>query len=160
MALSRLLNTARKIEDGILVLLFGALFSLSTLQILLRPFGLPLLGLDAILRHLVLWVGLWGSSIAMRQGHHFKIDLVPLLFPTRQHRIFKTATHIATALICAILCWQSIRFVEDERAFNTFRLLGVEGFYFQLIFPCMFFSMTIRSVGHTKQLLRSTPNSN
>jgi TRAP-type C4-dicarboxylate transport system permease small subunit len=160
MAMARLLNTAREIEDGILVLLFGALFSLSTLQILLRPFGLPLLGLDAILRHLVLWVGLWGSSIAMRQGHHFTIDLVPRLFPTRFHRIFKTASHIATALICAILCWQSIRFVDDERAFNTFRLLDVEGFYFQLIFPCVFFLITVRSVGHTNQLLRSTPNSN
>ena len=69
-------KTIRRIEDAILSALLLFMILLAAAQIFYRNlFDSGISWGDALVRILVLWVGLFGAMAASRKGDHIKIDL-------------------------------------------------------------------------------------
>lgn len=62
-----------------------------------------------MLRHLVLYVALFGAVLACRAGRHIRLDVMPTLAPRVWARITR-ACDLATAVVCALLAVAAARF--------------------------------------------------
>src|SRR3954451_3196736 len=73
----------RRGELVVLVTVLIAMIGVSFAQVVLRkvrpfvPSVQEIAWFDILARHLVLWVGILGASIAAREGRHFGVELLP-----------------------------------------------------------------------------------
>src|SRR3970040_2127967 len=77
-----------KAEQVLIVIVLTAMLLLAFLQVLLRnawDFGLP--WVDILLRHLVLWLGIMGASLATRMNRHIRIEVLTRFLPARHQRL-------------------------------------------------------------------------
>ena len=71
-------------ETALLVLVLGFMVVFAFLQVVLRNiFDEGILWGDILLRHLVLWVGFIGASLATREQKHINIDLFSRWLPEK-----------------------------------------------------------------------------
>jgi TRAP-type C4-dicarboxylate transport system permease small subunit len=113
--MSRLLNTIRHIENGLLVLILATMIGLAGSQIVLRNlFDGGISWSDPVLRVLVLWVGMLGAMIATQQDRHIRIDLLSrYLSPTWRNHAARL-NNLFSTVVCGLLAWHSGRFVYYE----------------------------------------------
>ncbi len=147
----------RALEDGVLVFLFAVLFLLSVGQIALRnAFVQTMPWADPLVRHLVMWVGLWGALIATREDRHLSIEALKPFIPQKIAGPLQRVLHAFSALVCGLLCWHSIRFVAQEKSYATKAFQDVDAWVLQLVFPLVFSLMTIR---YAKRMLKKPVHS-
>lgn len=144
-AVARALRWLHRTEDALLALAALALIVLAALQIALRNLGGPSLPwMDPLLRSLVLWLGLLGALVATRERRHIRIDLLPRLLPPRWAKACERLAAALAALVCALLAWQAVRLVADERSFGAIAFLGIPVWVLQLVLPLSFGLMALR----------------
>jgi TRAP-type C4-dicarboxylate transport system permease small subunit len=83
---------------------------LAVTQLVLRnvaQVGLP--WIDHLLRHLVLYVALFGAVVACRPGRHIRLDVVGALAPAASAHLGRLFDCIA-AVVCALLAVAAARF--------------------------------------------------
>ena len=140
----------RALENHVLVALFALLFLLSVGHILLRTaFGVTIPWADPLVRHLVMWIGLWGALIATREDRHLRIEALQPMIPSAISGPLQRILNAVSALVCGVLCWQSIRFIEQEKSYGTKAFQNVDAWPFQLVFPLVFFLMALRYTWRT-----------
>ncbi len=138
-----------------LALLLGTLIVLAGGQIVLRNvFSIGLSWTDELLRILVLWLALTGALAASRGDRHIAIDLFSRFLPEDWVRYVTAVTSLFTALICAILAFQSWAFVSLSREFEDLLLAGLPAWPFQIILPVAFALMTVRYLIYAAAQLR------
>ncbi len=79
-------------------------------QVVLRnvaQIGLP--WIDHLLRHLVLYVALFGAILACRPGRHIRLDVVGALAPAASARLGRLFDFMA-AVVCALFAFAAARF--------------------------------------------------
>jgi len=136
-----------RFEEWILVAVVMFMVSLAFLQVVLRNFfDMGLLWGDILLRHLVLWVGFIGASIATKEGKHINIDLLNRIFKGRWIHGVKIITDLFSAFISFYLTYAAYRFVLDEKEFGTTIFNDIPSWPFQIIIPIGFLLMGIRFV--------------
>ena len=120
------------VERWLVVSLLGVLVTLAFFQVILRNFfDTGLLWADPLLRHLVLWVGFLGASIATQLDKHINIDLVTrFVTPVIAIRI-RVVTNLFAALVCAFLAYAGWKFLLSELSSN-------EAWWLELIIPLGF----------------------
>ncbi len=129
----------RRIENGALVALLTAMLVLAVVQILLRNLtGSGPGWADEALRLLVLWVGMFGALAASRDDRQLRIDLLSRYLSPGPRRIVEFVVHAVTAAICAILAWQSWRFVAGEAEYGATLFNDLPAWPFQIILPVGF----------------------
>jgi TRAP-type C4-dicarboxylate transport system permease small subunit len=117
------------------------------LQVILRGvFSQGILWGDILLRHLVLWLGFLGASLATRERKHINIDLITRFVNTKYQYLLKFLTNIVSAFICYLLFEAGYTFVMDERSMNSFIFNEIPAWYFQIIIPAGFLLMSFRFV--------------
>lgn len=134
-----------RIEDAVLVLLLLVMILLAAGQIFLRNIlDGGLVGADALVRILVLWVGLVGAMAASRKGDHIKIDLISKYLKTYYSWMIKAVTDVFTAVVCAIVLFYSIKLIRFEYidAHIAFGIVPV--WICQAIIPFAFLVMALR----------------
>lgn len=132
-------------ESILLVATLSIMVVLAFLQVVLRNlFDHGILWADTFLRHLVLWVGFLGASLATREKKHINIDLFTRFFKGKIKSTIKAIVNIFAAIICWYLTSASWTFVQDERAANTILFGDIQAWYFQIIIPIGFLMMTFR----------------
>ena len=147
MRIRRLKKRAAQLESWFLVLLFCSTLVLAFGQILLRSiFNTTFPWTDPAIRHLVLWVGLWGALWTTRNGNHLKIEIAKHWLPPHLRLIAQLIVSSFSSTVCLILSWQSIRFIRDEITYVTESIGGVELWVFQLVFPAVFTLMAIHFI--------------
>ena len=134
-----------RLETVLLVTVLSIMVILAFLQVILRNlFAEGILWGDTFLRHLVLWVGFIGASLATREKKHINIDL----FTRFARGKFKTYIIAMINLFAAIVCWfltsAAWTFVMDEKSFGTILFNDIPAWYFQIIIPVGFLLMTFR----------------
>ena len=134
-----------RFEFGILILTLGGMVFIAFMQVILRNFfNFGIIWGDTLLRHLVLWVGFLGASLATREGRHISIDALARLFSSK----WKTRIHIFTSLfsafVCALLTRAAYVFVRDERAAETKLFLGIPLWLFMTVIVIGFMIITFR----------------
>ena len=103
------------IEDAILVGLLSMMIGMSVIQIFLRNlFDSGISWSDVLVRVLVLWVGLLGAMVASRQNNHITIDIVNRYLPERIKVIASIVIELFTALVCSIMAYFSMVFLQLE----------------------------------------------
>jgi TRAP-type C4-dicarboxylate transport system permease small subunit len=123
-------------EEAALIALMGGMVFLSFLQIILRNFfATGLLWIEPMLRHMVLWVGLLGASLATREDKHLMIDLVSGHLAARTHHTLKILISLLCAGVCFYLIPPSLRFIQEEKLVGKSLLPWFPLWGSQLIIP-------------------------
>ena len=106
-----------RMEDAILVGLLLLMIGMSVTQIFLRNlFESGIVWSDVMVRILVLWVGLVGAMVASRQDNHITIDILDRYLPEPAKVYANVVVKLFTALICTIVAYYSLLFVQMEFA--------------------------------------------
>ncbi|RMF31356.1 MAG: TRAP transporter small permease [Chloroflexi bacterium] len=119
------------------------------IQVVLRNFfrtGLP--WADLVLRHLVLWLGMLGASLATRQEKHISIDVITRFLSVPARHGLRIVLYAFSALICFFLFYASWDFVAEERAFGSLFFGSLPLWPFQLILPVGFALLAFRFALH------------
>lgn len=134
-----------KAETAVLVAVLGSMVLFAFLQVVLRNiFHEGILWGDILLRHLVLWVGFIGASLATREQKHINIDLFSRFMSERGKKVVRILTNLFSVFICYLLADASWTFVQDEKMMGTEIFTDIPAWYFQTILPIGFFLMALR----------------
>ncbi len=132
-------------EDGLLVLVLGAMIFLALLQILLRNlFDFGLLWIEPLLRILVLWVAMLGAMVATREQNHISIDVVSRYLPSNWARVISALTCLVSGVLCLGIAWTAIEFIRYEYEDGTLAFWRVPAWICQSILPVGFTVMGLR----------------
>ncbi|MEJ2657272.1 MAG: TRAP transporter small permease [Desulfobacterales bacterium] len=140
-------NIIYRVEDSILVGLLLLMIVMAVLQILLRNlFGTGIVWSDVLVRILVLWVGLLGAMVASRKGNHINIDIMDRYLSGRAKTVTRFFVEFFTALICFIVAYYSLRFVQMEFSVGGKAFAKIPAWLCESIIPIGFMVMALRYV--------------
>lgn len=132
-------------EDAVLVLILTTMILLAAGQIFLRNFmDIGVIWGDEMLRMLVLWIAVAGAVAASRDDKHINIDVLNRFLPERIARVVKVLLHLFTALVCGVVAWHSLAFVQMSREFEDVLLGNVPAWILQAVLPVGFGLVTWR----------------
>lgn len=137
------------LERCILVTLLSLMVVLAFSQVILRNvFSTGLFWADPLLRHLVLWVGFVGASLATATEKHINLDILTRFVSRRTTNLFRVATNLFAAAVTAALSRAAAVFVANEQSTGeillTIGTLEVPAWWMQLIIPIGFGLMAFR----------------
>ena len=143
--LGQINKTIARVEGWLLITVVLFMVTFAFLQVLLRNlFSQGFMGGDILLRHLVLWVGFIGASLATRDEKHINIDILSRFLKGRVLHGFQALVYFFSAIVCYFLTAASISFVLQEKEFSTVLFGNVQAWYFQIIIPIGFLLITLR----------------
>lgn len=134
-----------QVEAGILILTLSIMILLAFLQVILRNFfSYSIIWGDPFLRHLVLWIGFLGASMATKENRHINIDaLFRVLSPAWQRRA-QVLTNLFSAFVSGLLVRAAFVFVRDEYTAGTPIFLEIPLWPFVSIILLGFMVVTFR----------------
>lgn len=134
----------KRLIDGLLCILLLAMIFLACLQIGLRTFfSSGLLWADPLLRHLVIWCGMFGAVVATRERKHIAIDVLGYLAAEQIKPWIGLLVDLFSSSVAAALTWAAILFVRNEFSFGSLPLLHIPSWIWALIFPVGFALITL-----------------
>jgi TRAP-type C4-dicarboxylate transport system permease small subunit len=137
------------LERSAVVASFAGLMMLGLLQIILRNvFASGWFGADEVLRHLVLWIGFFGASLATREQSHLRIDIWSRVLPSRYQSRFDCVTNLLALVVCVMLARAAWTFVSEERVAEAVLTVGIAAWVAQIIMPLGFCLMACRFALH------------
>ena len=143
--LARLGRLTAWLEDSLLVVMLTVMILVGAAQILLRNFlDAGLVWGDALLRALVLWVGLLGAVVASRTENHITIDILSRYLAPRRRIAARLVTDLFTVVVCAVVSWHAATLVRMDREAAVEAFSGVPAWTVELIIPVGFAIMALR----------------
>ncbi|MFB0505324.1 MAG: TRAP transporter small permease [Thermodesulfobacteriota bacterium] len=134
-----------RVEYLVLVSLLTLMVGLAFLQIVLRIFfDTGILWGDPVLRHVLLWAGLLGATMATKEGKHINIDVISRLLPDRGKVVIQAVTDLFSTFICILLILASLKFLRDEFHVGTLAFLKIPIWTVGVIFPVAFGLIALR----------------
>jgi TRAP-type C4-dicarboxylate transport system permease small subunit len=144
-ALARLIRIITWVENFLLIALLALMVGLAGTQILFRNLlDTSILGVDQLLRLLVLWVALLGAVAASREGKHIRVDAIARWLPPRLHAGVNALTDVFTIGVCLTLAFQAGRFVQAEYVNGELAFGTLPAWVAQLILPAAFGLIALR----------------
>lgn len=143
--LTKIDDSVARFETWLLVLIVIIMVLTSFSQVILRNFfNTAIEGADIILRHLVLWVGFIGASLATRSNKHISIDIFSRISSHRIKKAAKIIVSLFAMIISFILVRAGYQFVASEFQFETLLFGSIKAWYFEIIIPIGFALIGIR----------------
>lgn len=139
--LYRLDKTLAVFENTLIIALVTVMVLMAFWQVIMRNlFDAGILWGDIFLRHLVLWVGFIGASLATRDEKHISIDILSKVASKKMLPLVRIITDAVTIVICGVLARGGYKFVAYEKEagtilFKTPWLGDVPAWIFQIIIP-------------------------
>ena len=128
-----------------LISMLAVMVILAVTQIVYRNFsGVGVAWIDPLLRMLVLWVALSGAVIASRTDNHIRIDFFAKYISGKYYFYIKRIVHAYCVVICSIIAWYSINFVQMDYEYETVAFADVPAWITELIIPVAFGLMAFR----------------
>jgi C4-dicarboxylate transporter DctQ subunit len=134
-----------KAEQALIVIVLATMLLLALLQVLLRNVwdsGLP--WVDILLRHLVLWLGIMGASLATRMHRHIRIEALPRFLPARHQRLVERGVLVLSAAVSTLLGVAAVDLVRKEQGTGSMAFGPVPTWILQLILPIGFAIVAFR----------------
>lgn len=136
-----------RMENFLIILLLSVMVLMAFLQVILRNlFSMGILWADIFLRHLVLWVGFIGASLATRESRHINIDILTRFVSKAKQPYVKIFIDLISVLVCVILARAGYKFLRYEIEAGTTLFLNIPAWIFQLIIPVGFALIGFRFV--------------
>lgn len=143
--LQKLNSYIARLESWILVVIVLLMVFLSFAQVVLRNvFDQGILWGDIFLRHLVLWVGFIGASVATQEEKHINIDVFTRFMKGKGKYFTQALVNAFAASVSFLLMQAAWTFVMEEKEFATMLFNDIPAWYFQIIIPIGFGLMTAR----------------
>lgn len=134
-----------KIENFLIILLLTVMVLFAFYQVVLRNvFSTGILWADIFLRHLVLWVGFIGASLATRESKHINIDILTRFISKSKQPYFRIFIDLISVTVCFVLAKAGYKFLSYEIEAGTTLFNNVPAWIFQLIIPVGFFLIGFR----------------
>ena len=135
------------LEETFLCLLLTSMIILACVQIFLRFFFAGgFAWADPLLRHMVIWAGLFGAAVATKNGKHISIDIISHLLPDSCKPWLQVILNLLSAGVCSVLTYAAINFVRDEALYGGRELLHIPSWGLNLVFPLAFGIITLRFI--------------
>jgi TRAP-type C4-dicarboxylate transport system permease small subunit len=135
------------LERAALVAFLLSLLLLGLLQIILRNvLASGLFWADEVLRHLVLWLGFLGASLATHERRHLRMDVLAHWMPEGGQHWLALLSNLLAASGCAALAQAGWAFVQFERDSGAVLSVGLAVWIAQSIVPLGFALMALRFI--------------
>ena len=106
-------------------------------QIIARNFfDIGFADLEAISRHLVLFIAFSGAALVSEQNNHIKIDILSVFLTSHQKNIIIKPLFFISCIVCSIFTWHASRFWLDELNYASSHELWIV--YMALVLPVGF----------------------
>lgn len=153
-----------KVEDLFLCALLGLMIFLAFGQIVLRNlFDTGVIWGDALLRNLVLWVGLTGAAIATRQDRHITVDIASQFLDARWNAALRVVTDSFACLVSLAVAWAGYRFIAEEIQGGMKAFASVPAWVMESIIPLAFSVIALRfglhAIRHLLQAMKGDMSS-
>jgi TRAP-type C4-dicarboxylate transport system permease small subunit len=123
----------QQVEVWVCLLALAVMVFLAFAQVILRqvaggaiPFAQPVAWFDNIARHMVIWVGVLGASLATAEGRHISIEAVPKLLGPAARRRVDVLVNLAAAAACGVLLVLSVIYLQRVQLPNEAHLFIIE----------------------------------
>lgn len=134
-----------RIENFLIIALLSVMVLFAFFQVILRNvLSTGILWADIFLRHLVLWVGFIGASLATRESKHINIDILTRFVSKSKQVYFKIFIDLISAGVCLVLARAGYKFLSYEIEAGTTLFNDIPAWIFQLIIPVGFFLIGFR----------------
>jgi len=148
-----------KAETGLLVLFLSVMVVLAFAQVILRNFfGTGLLWGDTLVRHLVLWVGFAGATIATSEKRHISIDALGNFLSPRVRNAVRVVTNLFAIAVCCLLADAAYKFLLEEKEAGGVVLLDIPSWVALAAIPpgylLMGFHFGVRLIQNVSEVLR------
>ena len=121
-------------EEAFLCLLLFAMILLACVQIFLRTFySSGILWADPLLRHMVIWAGLFGAAVATKQSKHISIDIISHLVPEQFMPLLMVLLNFFSAGVCSVLTYAAVKFVRDEALYGGRGILDIPSWELNIV---------------------------
>ncbi len=141
----RLVKIVTWTENALLIGMLALMVGLAAAQIFFRNFfDISIFGADQMLRLLVLWVALLGAIAASREGKHIHVDAIARWLPDRVKSGVVAMTDLFTLVVCLVLAWQSLRFMQSARESGEMAFGSLPVWVAELILPLGFTLIALR----------------
>jgi TRAP-type C4-dicarboxylate transport system permease small subunit len=145
MPLRKLNDLIGKVEGFLLTFILVVMIGLAFTQVILRNFfNSGITWADVVVRHLVLWVGFIGASVASKEDGHLAMDLVSRFLPDKLRRPTAMFVHAASSFVCACLTVASYKFVMGEKEAGSMLVENIPNYWAIIIIPIGFGMMSLR----------------
>jgi len=143
--LARLVKIVTWIENALLIAMLALMVSLAAAQILSRNIlNISITDAEHILRLLVMWVAFLGAVAASRDGKHIHVDAIARWLPGRVKPSVVALTDLFTLIVCILLAWQSVRFLQSAREYGEMAFGSLPVWGAALILPLGFSLIALR----------------
>ena len=137
------------LEITAVTLLISGLVVFGILQIVLRNFFQQgIIWADPLMRHIVLWLGCLGGTLASAKMQHINIDILSRILPEHARGVRNRIVFSATAIASSVLGFAALKLVIDERTYGEHAFLNIETWILQSILPVAFCIIAYRSAYH------------
>jgi C4-dicarboxylate transporter, DctQ subunit len=151
-----------KIEGAILIFLLLVMLIMGFGQVVLRNFfsGGIVWG-DILLRHLVLWIGFLGATLATSGERHLNIDALTRYLPERVKGFIAALANLFAAVVCFLLYRASIVFIGFEIENNSTVFGDIPSWFAEIIIPVGYglltFHFVVRTILDAEKMLQKGP---
>lgn len=145
MLIKKVDESLSKFEGYTLTFFLMTMIVLAFLQVVLRNFfhtGIE--WADPIVRHLVLWVGFIGASVATKEDGHLAMDLASRFLPEKIKKSSAFFVQGVSAIVCALLTIAAFKFVLGEKQGGSMLVHGIPSYWAVAIIPLGFYLMSVR----------------
>ncbi len=100
-----------RFETWLIVGVVAVMLSMTTLQVVLKLLGLPIIQIEEGARFLVIWVGFAGGAVAAHQSRHINIDIVSRFLKGWVRRVCMPAVWLVGVAITLVLLRTAVSYV-------------------------------------------------
>lgn len=133
-----------RLEDGVSIVLLGAMVLLPLAEIVVRQLGTGIPGALPFEQHLTLWVAFLGAALAAREGRLLALATGNFLPEGRFRAVAAVFTGGVSAMIATLLGAASLDLVQIEREGGIEMAAGVPVWVGQAIMPVGFAILALR----------------
>jgi C4-dicarboxylate transporter DctQ subunit len=158
MLILRKIDSALSAVEGVILTVFlVAILLLSFTQVILREgFSSGIIWGDVLARHLVLWIGFLGASIAVSENRHINVEAIKRFLPAAVERYGAVLTDLFAAVVCGYLTSAAVSFLKSEIESDTVLFGPVKAWHGELIIPVGFALLSLHFA--IRMILHFSPN--
>ena len=146
------MRVLHRLEDGVSIVLLGAMVLLPLAEIVVRQLGTGIPGALPFEQHLTLWVAFLGAALAAREGRLLALATGNFLPEGRFRAVAAVFTGGISAMVATLLGRASLDLVQIEREGGIEMAAGVPVWVGQAVMPVGFAILALRLVWKSSDL--------
>jgi TRAP-type C4-dicarboxylate transport system permease small subunit len=134
--MNRFLDRYCRLLKLIMTLLMGLMLVPVTIQIVSRYSGLVprYIWTEEVARFCFVWIIMIGAMVAVREGTHFDVDLMPPPKTKREEGVSKLVVHLFMMLMAIVFAWYGFQFARFG-AIQKSEMSGINMLSIYIAFP-------------------------